>query len=414
MRLLFILGSNPELSKKEIEAAATILPLLWNTSTLRPGILELKSIATYPWEAQGIAGYLSQEATDLRKKISELQARLGGTIQIILLWQQATLREAPTVVAAALNTIPIPGTRWKLAVRSIGNSIDPERLALQIKRELKQHSLTLRYLPSRSGVAGVFHENLDCNRFDPAHPGMELTVLAEGNGLWLGITLTVQDLDEYARRDFGIPMPDPASGMLPPKLAQMMINLGLDGAQEEVAIYDPFCGNGRIILEAASMGLPVYGSDLIAEKVTASQVNLAWLFHDRPAGEIWQADATDANAIELLHLHAAQLPIRIITEPYLGRPLRLPLQPKEVEAWKEELVNLYLPFFTTWHKADIQKLLVIFPSARQARGGEASLLECLFDRLVQIGYAPKRLAQYARPDAIVARDLVQLTKSSSN
>ena len=414
MRLLFILGSNPDLSKKEIEAAATILPLLWSSSMLRPGVLELKSAQALPFEIGGIAGYLSSDNVNLRESISALQARLGGTIQIVLLWQQTTLRDAPTVVANALETVPAEANRWKLAVRTIGGTIDAERLALQVKRELKLRSLTLRYLPSRSGVAGVFHENLDLNRFDLVHPGLELTVIPEGKGLWLGVTLTVQDIEEYSRRDFGIPVPDPTSGMLPPKLAQIMINLGISGTQEGSVLYDPFCGNGRIVLEAVSMGLAAFGSDSVPEKVAASQANLKWLHGERSQEAFWQADATQPASVEALRQHAGGGEVRIIAEPYLGRPLRSPLQASGVSAWMRELGELYVKFFETWKSSDVESMLIVFPSARQAKGGEASLLDFLFDRLVQIGYAPKRLAQYARPDAIVARDLVQLTKSSSN
>ena len=125
MRLLFILGTNSELSKKEIEAAATILPLQWNLSSVRPGTLELKSENELHWETEGIAGYLSQEAVDLRKGIGRLQARLGGTIQIILLLRQSTLRSAPTDIVNALGSVPIQATRWKLAVRAVGSTVDP-------------------------------------------------------------------------------------------------------------------------------------------------------------------------------------------------------------------------------------------------------------------------------------------------
>lgn len=418
MRLLFILGTNPDLSKKEIEAAATILPLLWSTSSLRPGILELKSTQPLAWEAGGIAGYLSPEAANLRQTISTLQARLGGTIQIVLLWQQATLRDTPAVLATAIETIPVLATRWKLAVRSIGTTIQAERLALQIKRELKARHFTVRYLPSKTGIAGVFHEKLDLNRFDPNHPGLELVVLPEEKGLWLGVTLCVQDIDEYSRRDFGIPLPDPTSGMLPPKLAQIMINLCVGSPKEQDVVYDPFCGNGRILLEASQMGLLAFGSDLSLEKVEASRQNLQWLKNEASTAQtelvIWQDDARLLSTVEHFNSHlAAQSAVHegrrfIISEPYLGRPLRSPLQAQEVVPWLDELSELYSAFLETWKKAEIEMMLLIFPSASVV-GGSASLLEHLFDRLIQIGYAPKRLAHYSRKDTLVSRDIVQLT-----
>jgi len=50
----------------------------------------------------------------------------------------------------------------------------------------------------------------------------------------------VQDINAYTKRDFGKKR-DMDTGMLPPKLAQMMINIANNGKQEITSLYDPFC-----------------------------------------------------------------------------------------------------------------------------------------------------------------------------
>lgn len=79
---------------------------------------------------------------------------------------------------------------------------------------------------------------------------------------------------------------------MPPKLVQMMLNLAtsrfetrnpkledtdtskkrVTSHESRVAIYDPFCGLGTTLIEAANMGITrIYGSDLSKEMVHASE-----------------------------------------------------------------------------------------------------------------------------------------------
>lgn len=63
--------------------------------------------------------------------------------------------------------------------------------------------------------------------------------------------------------------------MLPPKLAQMMINLGRDEGIIPNKIYDPFCGLGTVLIEALNMGnTQVYGSDMSAKMCSCSEENI--------------------------------------------------------------------------------------------------------------------------------------------
>jgi len=79
----------------------------------------------------------------------------------------------------------------------------------------------------------------------------------------------VQDIDAYSRRDQGRPARDAKVGMLPPKLAQILINL-CGALKPGSIILDPFCGTGVLLQEALLMGYFAYGTD-ISDRLSASQ-----------------------------------------------------------------------------------------------------------------------------------------------
>src|SRR6185503_10002944 len=104
----------------------------------------------------------------------------------------------------------------------------------------------------------------------------------------LAQTLFVQDIEAYGARDQARPARDARVGMLPPKLAQIMLNLSagpLRASAEELArlrVLDPFCGTGVILQEALLMGYSVLGTDIDERMVDYSRRNIKWLFQKNP------------------------------------------------------------------------------------------------------------------------------------
>src|SRR4029078_6190467 len=99
-------------------------------------------------------------------------------------------------------------------------------------------------------------------------------------------------------RDREMSTRDAKVGMLPPKLAQIIINMAVGEMPEEakqsvcevppdqpipkdhlakITLLDPFCGTGVILQEAALMGYKAYGSDLMPQMANYAQQNWAWL-----------------------------------------------------------------------------------------------------------------------------------------
>ena len=94
------------------------------------------------------------------------------------------------------------------------------------------------------------------------------------------LSLGTQNITAYTERDQARPARDAKVGMLPPKLAQILINL-CGKLPEEARVLDPFCGTGVVLQEAAIMGYVPYGTDLNERMVEYSKKNLSWLFNER-------------------------------------------------------------------------------------------------------------------------------------
>jgi hypothetical protein len=151
--------------------------------------------------------------------------------------------------------------------------------------------------------------------------------------------------------------------------------------------------------------------------VSASRVNLNWVNQENGTTDdvdrLWVQDARDASAyIEIARRVSSQSYV-IAGEPYLGPPLRALLKPQEVKGWLESLTKIYLPYLETWSKipqgtSKPLRQVLIFPSARIEGGGHASLYAHLVDTLDRFRYGHSIISHYARPDAIVGRDIVLL------
>ncbi|MBT7553217.1 methyltransferase domain-containing protein [bacterium] len=145
-----------------------------------------------------------------------------------------------------------------------------EALALSVKKELKNQGHSVRLVSSQeTDLSSVI---VTKNKLINAE-----LLFIKHQGKWIiGTTEAVQDFEKYAQRDAYRPRKDNRSGMLPPKVAQMMINLA--GPDRDKIFLDPFCGSGTILQEAALLGFSkIYGSDSSEKAIADSQVNLDWL-----------------------------------------------------------------------------------------------------------------------------------------
>lgn len=185
--------------------------------------------------------------------------------------------------------------------------------ALQIKKQAKLINKKIRVIPNNSNTlssAQVYHNKLD----QPEH--CEYLVTQHNSRFLLAKTHEVQNIEAYSRRDFDRPARDARVGMLPPKLAQIMLNLAQ--AKSTDTVLDPFCGTGVVLQEALLLGLKVYGSDISTRMIQMTKQNLSWLSLQYPhinTSDI-RLEVADAKINKWITPYNI-----IVSELYLGPPL---------------------------------------------------------------------------------------------
>ena len=197
--------------------------------------------------------------------------------------------------------------------------------------------------------------------------GFELILCVGSKGIYVGKTLAIQDYESYSLRDYGRPMRDVKSGMIPPKLAKMMINLA--GKEREDLFLDPFCGSGTILQELILLGYKnLMGSDLEKKAVEETRANLDWLFktYRDIKKEDYKVELFDCEARNLSTKIPSKVVEAIVTEPYLGSAKRKFLKPEQIKKEISGLEELYLAAFGEFKKIlkDNGAVVIIFPVFR--------------------------------------------------
>lgn len=294
--------------------------------------------------------------------------------------------------------------------RITGN--DVQKLGLGLKRRLKNLPSSQRILPSKTAVlptASSLHNKLG----SAAHKREIIIIKGYDGQVTLAETIAVQNLDAYTRRDQRRPKRDAFVGMLPPKLAQIMINLAVGDTKpadgNRPTVLDPFCGTGVLLQEAALMGFKVYGTDLSDKMIDYSSQNLEWLEQSHRVTvdkRLNQADAMDAKW---------QLPVDyVVCETYLGQPFSAPPSPKklrEVVDNCDHIIGKFLQNISNQVKPGT-KLCVAIPAWRSNSDRFTHLP--LTNRVNQYGFEQlndyKKPLLYFRQDQVVARQLLVLVK----
>lgn len=216
-------------------------------------------------------------------------------------------------------------------------------MGLKIKKIMKGKDRSVRYVDNRGTLtlssASVINNGL-INR------GREFLIIPQGGNFSLAKTLSVQPFEAFSDRDFGRPGRDDVSGMLPPKLAIMMINCA--SANKNELLYDPSCGSGTIVSEALLLGYTqVAGSDISEKAIDDSKKNTTWLEQimrvKLPEPTLFVHDIR--NTPKALPPHSVGA---IVSEPFMGPPLKGRETPDQLQRNAAELAELYNATFATF------------------------------------------------------------------
>lgn len=228
-----------------------------------------------------------------------------------------------------------------------------KKLGLIIKRELQEKGLKARWVVSQEkNLSSVVVEK---NKL--IKQGAEILILIDKNKIYLGKTIAVQSFEKYSERDCCRPIREIQKGMLPPKLSQIIINLGQ--IKKDCVILDPFCGSGTVLQEAILMGYKnIIGSDIDSNSVETTKKNLEWLLKkfeiQNLKFKIFQCNAT--NLSKNISFNSVDA---IVSEPYLG-PIR---NIENIKNTIYELSKLYLKSFEEFKKILKKQgvVVIIFP-----------------------------------------------------
>ncbi len=402
---VLILGRQPALGLAELES-------LYGAAKVRP--------------AGTIAALLDVDPTDVNF------ARLGGAMKLAKLLTVLDTTNWDVVEKYLRKTIPshlqnVPDGKFKLGLSVYGLPITVGKLnasALTLKKIIKSTGRSVRIIANKE---------LELNSAQIAYNGLvsatgwELLVIRDGNSTILAQTVQVQDIDAYAARDQGRPKRDARVGMLPPKLAQTIVNLAVADTKpsSDTIILDPFCGTGVILQEALLMSYRVHGSDLEQRMIDFTDKNLDWLLngHDEISNAEGSVKTEAGDATD--HIWNPT-PTTIAAETYLGQPFASLPTPEKLEQVRSSC-NLILKKFLRNIAPQLKpgtRLCLAVP-AWQRREGQflhLSLIDSAsgagLDQLQELGYnrlsfehvATEDLV-YARADQIVARELLVIVKS---
>lgn len=295
---------------------------------------------------------------------------------------------------------------------------DVQKIGIIIKKNLKRHGVSLRLIPNAEpslNTATSHH-----NKLGLAPNKVELLVVRSTSGKVIVAESTgSQNITALARRDQARPKRDAFVGMLPPKLALIMVNLaaGLlpkDTPDEQHSrLLDPFCGTGVILQEATLMGYAVYGTDLSEKMIQYTRDNLNWLEESHRLRFDWYLHEGDAMTTSW------QSPINlVVSETYLGQPFSAPPSAKKLEEVRGNVNHITTTFLKNIHPQLTAgtPLCLAVPAWRDATGYIThlpfirSIEELGFSRVAFRTIDPSDLIYY-RENQVVARELLVLVKT---
>lgn len=343
MPYFFILGKNPTLSVAEILSVVKDAKIIEATQEFL--ILEMLPRHSMP-------------GTQASSAWEELQHQLGGTIKVgeIVNWDIKNLESH--IIEQAQE-----GQKFNFGFSFYGNFSASEiknwqRQAFSIKKELRAKKISSRFVVSKEkNLSSVIVEKEKLLK-----QGVELCFLKTKNRILIGQTHVVQEFEEYSARDYGRPGRDTLSGMLPPKAAKIMINLS--EAKSDDLILDPFCGSGTILQELLLLGYKnIIGSDISQKAINDTKANIKWLISNYGLRtKDYRLINTDVKTLS--KVITANSIDAIITEPFLGPPLRGNESKEQLQKIINELSELYLSAFAEFKKIlkSNAKIVIIFPA----------------------------------------------------
>lgn len=347
---IFVLGRNTDLSLAELRSVFAYYSLPFKLLQSSNSIALVESTAF---------------------SIPELNARLGGIVKIGTVIESlplSSLTDLPElfsyeVLFHEFFSDELRKVEFGVSIYSCGGKESDvtkvhtlhQQITLSIKKELEKNSIKAHFPQLRETT--LSSASVDKNKL--ISRGAEILIIVTQDAVLVGKTGAVQEFESFSKRDFGRPVRDMKSGVMPPKLARMMINLAQLSPKH--TLLDPFCGSGTVLQEALHLGYTnVIGTDKSAKAIKDSRENIDWYVKK------FNPNIQDAQVV-IKHAEVTKLTLEItpgsihgiVTEPYLGPTLQKRLKPKEISRSIDELSDLYLKAWKEFHKVLVRSGTVV-------------------------------------------------------
>jgi tRNA G10 N-methylase Trm11 len=373
MRYLFELGRVTSLSRAEIEQTLTSLKVNFTILSLSQHFLFVET----------------QEALDEQSLIE----RLGGTISIAVQVREVS-KLVHDVVGILIENQPTGKIQFSL------HAEHERKLAEEVKNLLKESGRSARYVPPKNTATIIYNKLVE--------KGGNIIIIDRD----IYLTRAVQPIDAWSERDYGRPGRDSESGMLPPKLARMMINIS--GVSTDQILFDPFCGSGTVLTEAILLGFKtIVGSDSSEQAIQDTKKNIEWITEkkeNKVASTVFQSDVREVRS----HIEKNSVGV-IVAEPYMGKPLTGREREDFLHTQAKELHELFIDAFKTFQLILKSGGVIVFIIPRFWYRGTWIRIECQ-DRIEKEGFEIVPLTHheqyilYHRPGQFVGREVWKFKK----
>lgn len=395
--------------------------------------------AKHQWDARIVTFETEKDLT------IDWLSRLGGTV---LIAQEIQLPDAipekkkisledviPPMLCKEVKKSASEGGKKKRKVTFSFRCLNVPRSNIRSLYRTCKHALRERETPSR--YIG--------NERHPAKPGTlllrgipgpgscELVILHSNDHkrLWIGKTCAVQDIEAYTSRDMGKPFRDTKTGLLPPKLAQVMLNLATitlpkelrdhiadpSKTWEKITLWDPFCGSGVILIEALLRKSHILGSDRLDSAIKGCKQNVRWLRTREKMPKAITDHVFKQNALKASPDAIPRRPTLIVTETSLGPALKKSPTKRDVSTLIRKAEELERGFFECMAKNFPEVPIVCSFPVYVTRDGTKHFLKKILDVAGKLGYRITSLKTpfhktsnrpsllYIRPDQYVGREI---------
>lgn len=372
MKLLFVLGNHPELSLAELQAILKSAPLE---------------------RAKEFAIFDSSSAN-----AATLQNRLAGTVKIAEVLGETIYTNERDLADHLQQYCPNTDGKVIFGASVYGESgIKPMRIGLELKKFLRGRGVKVRLVTSNNKQLSA----ADLLKNKILEHGFEFLLFPQGKKVLLARTLSFQPLEYWADYDMNRPARDMKRGMLPPKLARLMVNLS--GASHDSVLLDPFCGTGTVLEQAAEIGVGnIIGSDIDPKAIEDSKTNFA-PFTNKSSLTLHVSAAKNLSA-----LIDQKSVTHIVTEPLLGKPRTGRETMHELKKEIETLEDLYAESFAGLKRTLVPGAITIVSLPRHYLG-QTPMTDRFIEMIERAGYKKQEEHLYKHKDQFVGRNIVRFS-----